>query len=87
MQELRQQRDEVNRRREGRLLDLVRPSKYKGALVQQQSPPTMDQEMDEMVSQLRSLKLTKPKLAVAAQSIPFLNQIRMDPGKYVMLLN
>ena len=39
VQELRQQRNEISRRRKGRLLDLVRPGVYGGALVQQ-SPAT-----------------------------------------------
>ena len=39
IQKLRQQRDKLNRRREGRLLDL---GVYRGALTQQQSPPTID---------------------------------------------
>jgi len=43
--------------------------------------------MEEMVGQLRSLKLSKAELAVAAQSMPFLDRIWMDPRKYVMLLN
>jgi len=47
IQELRQQRDELNRRREGRLLNL---GVYREALTQQQSPSTVDQEMDEMLS-------------------------------------
>ena len=54
---------------------------------QQQSPPTVDQEIEEIVGQLKSLNLSKAELAVAAQSMPFLNQIRMDLRKYVMLLN
>ena len=49
--------------------------------------PTVDQEMEEIVSQLRSLKLTKPELAVAVRSMPFLDRIRMDPRKFTMLLN
>ena len=52
--------------------------------MQQQLP---DQEMDEMVSQLKSLKLNKTELAVAVQSMLFFNRIQMDPRKYVMLLN
>jgi len=54
---------------------------------QQQPPPTVNQEMEEMVGQLRSLKLNKTELAVAARSMPFLDRIRMDPKKYVMMLN
>jgi len=88
VQELRQQGDKLNRKREGRLLDPVGPIVHGGVLMQQQqSPPTVDREMEEMVSQLRSLKLSKAELAVAAQSMPFLDRIRMDPRKYVMLLN
>ena len=49
--------------------------------------PTTDQEMDEMVSQLKSLRLSKMELAVAARSMPFLNRIRMDPRKFTTLLN
>jgi hypothetical protein len=80
IQELRQQRDELDRR----LLDL---GVHGGAPTQQQSPSTVDQEMDEMVSQLRSLKLTKTELAAAARSMPFLNQIRIDPRKFATLLD
>ena len=54
---------------------------------QQQSPPTVDQEMDEMVGQLKSLRLTKTELAVAVQSMPFLNRIRKDPKRFTALLN
>ena len=72
IQELRQQRDELDRRREGRLLDA---GVHGGALAQQQSPPTVDQEMDEMVTQLRSLKLTKTEPMTAVQLMLFLNQI------------
>ena len=57
-----------------------RPGVHGGALTQQQSPAT-DQEMGEMVGQLRSQKLSKTEPAVAARSMPFLNQIRMDPKK------
>ena len=39
IQELRQQRDELDRRREGGLLDA---GVHGGALAQQQSPPTVD---------------------------------------------
>ena len=49
--------------------------------------PTTDQKMDEMVSQLKSLSLSKTELIVAIQSMPFLNQIRMDPRKFTALLN
>jgi len=70
IQELQQQRDKLNRRREGRLLNL---GIYRGALTQQQLPSTVDLEMDEMLSQLRSLKLTKMELMAAAQLMPFLN--------------
>ena len=70
IQELRQQRDELDRRREGGLLDA---GVHGGALAQQQSPPTVDQEMDEMVTQLRSLKLTKTEPIAAGQLMPFLN--------------
>jgi len=38
VQELRQQRNEISRRRKGRLLDPVRPGIHGGALMQQQSP-------------------------------------------------
>ena len=47
---------------------------------QQQSPPTVDQEMEEMVGQLRSLKLSKVELAVAARLMPFFDRIRWTPG-------
>jgi hypothetical protein len=82
IQELRQQRDKVDRRREGRLLD---PGVHGGAT--QQQSPTTDQEVDEMVGQLRSQKLTKTELAAAARSMPFFNQIRMDPKKLTTLSN
>ena len=86
MQELRQQRNEISCRREGRLLDLVGPVVHGGAVVQ--SPPaSTDQEMEELVSQLRSLKLNKAELATVAQSMPFLDRIRMDPRKFTTLLN
>ena len=86
IQELRQQRNEIDRRREGRLLDPVGPVVHEGAAVQ--SPPaSTDQEMEELVSQLRSLKLNKAELATVAQSMPFLNRIRMDPRKFTALLN
>ena len=84
IQELRQQRDELDRRRKGRLLDA---GVHGGALAQQQSPPTVDQEMDEMVTQLRSLKPTKTEPIAAARSMPFLNQIRIDPRKFTTLTN
>jgi len=72
IQQLRQQRKELDYRKKGRLLD---PGIHGGAPTQQQSPPTVDQEMDEMVSQLKSLRLSKSELAVAVQSMPFLNRI------------
>jgi len=40
-----------------------------------------------MLSQLRSLKLTKTELTAAARSMPFLNQIRIDPRKFTTLLD
>ena len=49
--------------------------------------PTTDQEMDKMVSQLKSLRLSKMELAVAARPMPFLDQIQMDPKKFTTLLN
>jgi hypothetical protein len=66
IQELRQQRDELDRR----LLD---SGVHGGAPTQQQLPPAMDQEREEIVSQLRSLKPTKTELAAAVQLMPFLN--------------
>jgi len=43
VRELRQQRDEVNRRREGRLLDLIGPIVHGGVLMRQQQPhPSVD---------------------------------------------
>ena len=69
IQELRQQRDELDRRREGRLLDA---GVHGGALTQQQSPAT-DQEMGEMGSQLKSLRLSKTEPIVATRAMPFLN--------------
>jgi len=47
IQKLRQQRDKLDHRREGRLLN---SGIHRGALTQQQSPSTIDQEMDEMLS-------------------------------------
>ena len=72
------------RQREGRLLDPARPDVHGGALTQQQSP-TIDQEVDEMVGQLRSQKLTKTELAAAAPSMPFLDRIRIDQRKFTTL--
>jgi len=43
--------------------------------------------MDEMVSQLKRLRLSKTELAVAIQSIPFLNQIQKDLERFTTLLN
>jgi hypothetical protein len=86
IQELRQQRNELDRRREGRVLNPVGPGIHGGALIQQQSPTT-DQGMDEMVGQLKSLRLSKTELAVAIQSMPFLNRIRMHPRELTTLLN
>jgi len=40
-----------------------------------------------MLSQLRSLKLTKTELIVAAWLIPFLNQIRINLRKFTILLD
>jgi len=48
IQELRQQRNKLNRRREGRLLGSVRPGVH-GAPTQQQSPST-NQEIDEIAA-------------------------------------
>ena len=53
----------------------------------QQQSPTTDQEVDEMVGQLRSQKLSKTEPAVATRSMPFLNQIRMDPKELTTLSN
>jgi hypothetical protein len=80
IQELRQQRNELDHRRDGRLLNPVRPGVRGGALTQEQSPTT-DQEMDEMVDQLKSLRLRRTELAVATRSMPFINRIRMDLRK------
>jgi hypothetical protein len=76
------------RRREGRLLNPVRSGVQERARV----PPVsmgqeMSQEMDEMVGQLKSLRLSKTELAVAARSMPFLDRTRMDPRKLTTLLN
>ena len=49
-----------------------RPGVHGGALTQQQSPTT-DQEVDEMVGQLRSQKLTKTEPAAAVRAMPFLD--------------
>src|ERR1700722_8192306 len=73
----------LDHRREGRLLG---PGVHGGAPAQQQSPTT-DQEMDKVVSQLKSLKLNKTELAVAIQSMPSLNRIRKDPERFTALLN
>jgi len=43
--------------------------------------------MDKMVSQLKSLRLSKSELAVAIQLMPFLNQIQKDPKRFMALLN
>ena len=51
IQELRQQRNKLDRRREGRLLGSVRPGIHRRALAQQQLP--VDQEGEEIVSQLK----------------------------------
>ena len=40
-----------------------------------------------MVTQLRSLKPTETEPMAAAQSMPFLNRIRMDPRKFTTLTN
>jgi hypothetical protein len=48
-------------------------------------PVSIDQETDEIVSQLKSLRLSKTELAAAAQSMPFLNQIRIDPKEFTTL--
>ena len=50
IQELRQQRNELDRRREGRLFSLVSPDVHKGALMQPQSP-TMDQAAAQGLAQ------------------------------------
>ena len=76
IQELRQQRNELDCRRKGRLQD---PGVHGGAPAQQQSP--VDQEREEIVSQLKSLRLSKTEPAVATRSMPFLDQVRMDPKK------
>ncbi len=84
IQELWQQKNELDCRGEGRLLG---PGVHRGASTQQQLPPTVDQEMDEMVGQLKSLRLTETELAAAIQSMPFLDQIWMDPKKFMTLMN
>ena len=71
VQELWQQKDELNCRKNGRFFDLIGPAVHRGASVQ--PPPAVDQELDEMIGLLRSLKLTKTELAVAAQLMPFLD--------------
>ena len=86
IQEIRQQRNKLNYRSKKGLLNPVGPIIHKGAPTQQQSPST-DQEMDKIVGQLKSLRLTKTELAVAVQSIPFLNQIQKDPKRFTSLLN
>ena len=63
-----------------------RPGVHGGALTQQQSSTT-DQEVDEMVGQLKSLRLSKTEPAVAIRLIPFLNQIRMDLKELTTLSN
>jgi hypothetical protein len=74
IQELQQQRNELNRQREGRLLNPVKPGVHGGALTQEQSPTT-DQEVDEMAGQLKSQRLSKTELAVATRLTPFLDRI------------
>ena len=74
----------LDRRREGRLLDPVRSGVQERAQV---LPVSIDQEMDEMVNQLKSLRLNKAELATVAQSMPFLDRIRMDPVRFMTLLN
>ena len=51
-----------------------------GALAQQQLP--VDQEIDEMVGQLKSLKLSKAELAEVAATMSFLDRIREDSNQY-----
>ena len=63
-----------------------RPGVHGGALTQQKSPAT-DQEMGEMVGQLRSQKLSKTEPAVATRLILLLDQIQMDPRKFITLTN
>ena len=60
------------RQREERLLDPARLGVHGGALMQQQSPIT-DQEIGEMGSQLKSLRLSKTEPAVATRAMPFLD--------------
>jgi hypothetical protein len=50
-------------------------------------PVSIDQEMDEMVNQLKSLRLSKTELAAAARSMPFLDRIRIDLRKFTTLLD
>ena len=76
IQELRQQRNKLDHGRKGRLLDL---GVHGGAPIQQQLP--IDQEKEEIVSQPRSLKLSKTEPVAAAQSMLFLNRVRIDPKK------
>jgi len=47
----------------------------------------MDREMDEMVNQLKSLRLSKTELTATARLMPFLGRIRKDPRKFTTLLN
>ena len=49
--------------------------------------PTIDQKIDKMVSQLKSLRLSKMELIVAVWPMLFLNQIWMDLKKFITLLN
>ena len=76
IQELRQQRNKLDHGRKGRLLDL---GVHGGAPIQQQLP--IDQEKEEIVSQPRSLKLSKTEPVAATRSMLFLNRVRMDPKK------
>ena len=50
IQEIRQQRNELNCGSEKRLLDPVGPTVHEGVLMRQQQSPSTDQEIDEMAA-------------------------------------
>ena len=82
IQELRQQRNKLYCGSKKRLLDPVGPTVHGGVLMQQQQlPPIVDQETEEIVSQPRSLKLSKTEPVAATRSMLFLNRVRMDLKK------
>ena len=69
IQELRQQRNEINRKREGRLLNPVRPGVRGGALMPQQSPTT-DQATAQSPAQGYSLAYEDWQNSTQAPFVP-----------------